>query len=714
MVGMEKPDFESIKTLIGTIGYLDKTFDDIFAEGEEQQRRIKAACSKLAAEKAKDALDEISVEELKNSKAGIRVSALRDAGFTTLGQIARAPEDDIQDINGIGEKQIEALRRIVTEFANSLSSGVTIVLDENCPELITDIYRYIRGERVRNDARGSAESLKEYTKKVASAGIITNGFWWFFSGKKRKEKTIEMAGEMYDFCNGALFNRLLNVVDAYHLAITVSEQEAMNSFSINGAEFYAVLEKLGTTKGNRPFVYESIPQELAEEISDFRLNLDGFRGNLRAYQEFGAKYILNQRKVLLGDEMGLGKTIQAIAAMTHIHAENAGFCHILVVCPASVLINWSREVGKFSNISTYILHGADIDEVFGRWIEYGGVAITNYESMGKIVDRIDNRMLLQMLVIDEAHYIKNPDAKRTMYIRRLDNESERIVLMTGTPLENKVDEMCNLIDFVRPDMTAKVREMALLSHVPEFRETLAPVYLRRTREQVLKELPPIDEEYEWCEMTDEDSAFYSESIRKRSFQDMRRVGFQLDDLSKSAKAQRLLELCDEARAEGRKVVIYSYFRETISKVERFLGDKCVGVISGDTRVESRQDIVDRFGNSEGGSILLCQIIAGGVGLNIQAASMVIFCEPQVKPSLTSQALSRVYRMGQVRNVTVYHLLCPYSIDEAMMDILEEKQIEFDNFANESVVAGAFDNLMDKEWIQRVIEEESRKQANLII
>ena len=94
--------------------------------------------------------------------------------------------------------------------------------------------------------------------------------------------------------------------------------------------------------------------------------------------------------------------------------------------------------------------------------------------------------------------------------------------------------------------------------------------------------------------------------------------------------------------------------------------------------------------------------------------MVIVCEHQIKPSLTSQALSRVYRMGQVRNVTVYHLLCPETIDEEMMRVLDEKQQEFDNYANESVVAGAFDNLMDKEWISNVIEKEAQKYLPAVL
>ena len=118
--------------------------------------------------------------------------------------------------------------------------------------------------------------------------------------------------------------------------------------------------------------------------------------------------------------------------------------------------------------------------------------------------------------------------------------------------------------------------------------------------------------------------------------------------------------------------------------------------------------MDRFTETPGGCILLCQIQAGGTGLNIQAAEIVIFCEPQIKPSLTRQAIARVYRMGQTRNVLVYHLLCENTVDEAVRDLLETKQAEFDLFADESALADAADNLLDREWIHRFVEEEQRR------
>jgi SNF2 family DNA or RNA helicase len=213
---------------------------------------------------------------------------------------------------------------------------------------------------------------------------------------------------------------------------------------------------------------------------------------------------------------------------------------------------------------------------------------------------------------------------------------------------------------------------------------------------------------EWSSMTPEDREAYAQQILAGNFMGARRVGFLQEDLGTSSKAQRLKELCMETEEAGRKGIVYSYFRETIDKVGVLLKERNAGIITGSTTPAERQEIVDRFEQAPAGSVLICQVQAGGTGLNIQAASIVIFCEPQIKPSLTWQALSRVYRMGQIRNVLVYHLLCPGTADDEMMRILEQKKIEFSSFADESAAADAYDNIMDKDWISRIIEEENEK------
>ena len=263
-------------------------------------------------------------------------------------------------------------------------------------------------------------------------------------------------------------------------------------------------------------------------------------------------------------------------------------------------------------------------------------------------------------------------------------------------------------------MVQNVRAYAGMRQLPEFREMLAPVYLRRQRDMVLEELPPMTVEEEWCGMTPEDAAAYGVEAIGGNFMGMRRVSFLQEDLQTSSKALRLLELCEQAVDERGKVVVYSYFRETIRKVCDFLGPMVVGSITGSTPPAERQDLIDKFTQMPEGAVLVCQIQAGGTGLNIQAAGVVIFCEPQIKPSLTWQAISRVYRMGQVQNVLVYHLLCQGTVDEAMQEILAIKEEEFDMFAHDSAIAEAADGLADKEWIRKVVEAERQKYLPAVV
>ncbi len=719
---MERPDLRKLKELVGSLSELEQHFLEIFRDGERRKGEIHALSVRIRKESAGASLKTVSVEELKNAGAGIPVDALLAAGYTNLEELAQAENWELTAIDGIGEKKAAAIRQITEEFLTRFAEHETIRLSveddgsqssAEARDLIHQIAIFRGGEAVRRDAAGLQPELHGFTEEIRSRDLIENRVQWFFSNRAKKEQTVQTVYEIMDFLKSPLFERVTHFIELFHQTQQITKDEAVADFTRNAAAYYVLLEQLGGSHIPQTLVYDSVPEQLAHEIDAFPLDLTAFQGDLRTYQTFGTKYILHQGRVLLGDEMGLGKTIQAIAAMAHLYAGDPT-AHFLIVSPLSVLVNWHREIRRFSTIRPYILHGEDLDTQFGKWRDGGGAAVTNYESMGRIIDAIDNRMKLKLLVIDEAHYIKNPQAQRTKHIHRLDDESERILMMTGTPLENHVEEMCALIDFIRPDMSGELRDMAKMSRFPQFREKLAPAYLRRTREQVLKELPPIEEEREWCRMTEADSRAYVEAIRERSFPAMRRVSFLQEDLKTSSKAGRLQELCGQAQSEGRKVVVYSFFRETIDKVVGLLGDSCAGVITGETDAVKRQTLIDGFADAPDGSILVCQIQAGGTGLNIQSASIVIFCEPQIKPSLENQAISRVYRMGQVRNVLVYRLLCEGSVDEAMVLRLEEKQAEFDAYADRSAMAEATENLVDQGWIKSFMEQESRKYLPMVV
>ncbi len=718
MAAERMPDFKEINRLIESLEMLDRSFQRITAEYEGHEEKVRQACAAQLKKESAEFLKEIPVEELKNSKAGIRISALQSAGYNTLYDLYKAENWKLQNIEGIGEKQISSIRSIIGEFLTRLSTRARIRLTPDRDDiasrtLIHEIARFRKIEQIRREAGPLTMSVHETIGALTAAVTIRSRFRWIFSFGGTKTDTIRAIGDILTYCRSAEYNLVRSLISQYGEAVNMGVLDAIEDFKKNSASYYAIIERMTGAGAKRELVYSSVPAQLAEEIDAFPLNLDRFKGNLRAYQEFGTRYILTMKRVLLGDEMGLGKTIQAIAAMTHLYGENRQ-SRFLVVCPASVMINWCREIQKFSDIPVNLLHGPLLEDALLSFTELGGAAVTNYESMGKIVGTIDNHLTLSMLVIDEAHYIKNPEAKRTQYIHALDDESERILLMTGTPLENKVREMCELIGFVRPDMVENVRTYAGMRQLPAFREMLAPVYLRRQRDMVLDELPPLTVEEEWCEMTAEDAAAYGVEVMCGNFMGMRRVSYLQEDLRTSSKAQRLFELCDQAMEGRQKVIVYSYFRETIRKVCDFLGPVVIGSITGSTPPEERQDLIDRFSQTPEGAVLVCQIQAGGTGLNIQAAGIVIFCEPQIKPSLTWQAISRVYRMGQVQNVLVYHLLCENTVDEAMQEILAVKEEEFDMFAHDSAIAEAADGLADKEWIRQIVEREKRKYLPAVI
>ena len=182
----------------------------------------------------------------------------------------------------------------------------------------------------------------------------------------------------------------------------------------------------------------------------------------------------------------------------------------------------------------------------------------------------------------------------------------------------------------------------------------------------------------------------------------------------SSKMERLLEISNEAFASGQKVIIFSYFRDVLTEVCRVLGDKALGPITGSVSPQQRQALVDAFSESSEPIALVGQIQAAGTGLNIQAASVIIICEPQIKPSLEVQAIARAHRMGQVRSVQVHRLLIPEGIDDLMTNMLMRKQEEFDAYARDSALANSSESAKDvnEESMAKVFVLEERKRLGI--
>lgn len=682
------------------------------ASVDKYREEIKKASDALVTQEVLKVLRDIPIEEINRDKRGFRVKALREHGYRTIADIAPASVYSISSVYGISEDAAYSIKRIVNDIVSKARQGIKIRLStdnktKEATQLVAAISKYRRGKTVADDCRKLVSANKQqidYATEDLNAAI--SGLKWLFASSSKKQKATEAYNTLIALRDSAYGREAETQLSALDTINNASSSEVWQDFATSSVQFFNILEEINPgILGNDDSMY-GLPEDLAREIQEECFFPDGLLCELRRYQEWGVKYALHQEKILLGDEMGLGKTVQAIATMVSLR--NTGATHFVVVCPASVITNWCREIRKMSLLSVTKVHGAGRKAALQSWIKSGGVAVTTYETTAYF--DLPEDFKFSMMVVDEAHYIKNPEARRTVNVKNISLHADRLMFMTGTALENKVDEMISLIGMLQPRIAYQVQGMAFMSAAPQFRKAVAPVYYRRKREDVLTELPELIESKEWCSLGRNEEEIYERAVLSKNYAEARRVSWNVDDIKNSSKAARLLELVNEAESEGRKVIVFSFFLDTIRKITLLLGDRCMNPINGSVTPQRRQEIIDEFDKAPAGTVLAAQIQSGGTGLNIQSASVVILCEPQFKPSIENQAISRAYRMGQTRNVLVYRLLCENTVDEKIMSTLESKQAIFDAFADKSAAAMESMELDDRTFGNIIKEEIDRINA----
>ena len=647
----------------------------------------------------------IPIEELYKEKKGYKVKVLKDLGLNTFLDISNISITSLIDMKGVGDSSAYALKEYIEELRKDIKKDVKIKLsaDNNTTlnyALINDLAKNIELNNINNfNLDDYKRDLNEIRHNIS---ILEKGlglFNRFFGSNKIKKDATDAFYYLYSLLNNEYKQQSKSIINTLKHIDNIDTHSSLNMFINDPISFINMLEKIipGITEHDQSDY--GLPKDLAEAIMAECIYPDGLLCSLRRYQEWGVKYILHQENVLLGDEMGLGKTIQAIAAMVSLR--NTGATHFIVVCPASVLSNWCREVKKFSTLIPTKIHGKDRIKAFESWKINGGVAVTTYETTGYLKL---NDFKYNMLVVDEAHYIKNPSANRTQNVVNLSKHAERKLFMTGTALENRVEEMISLISYLNPSISKKIEDMTNVYSSSDFRKTISNVYFRRRRDDVLNELPDLIENEIWCSLNDVEEDIYVRSVLDRKYAECRKLSWNVPDLKDSSKADSLLDIVEDAKNEDRKIIVFSFFLDTISKIAELLGENATQPITGSIPPEKRQMIIDDFNKAPAGKVLLAQIVAGGTGLSIQSASVVVLCEPQFKPSIENQAISRAYRMGQARNVLVYRLLCEDTIEEKIMDILKEKQMIFNEYADKS--EAALETLsIDEKTMGNIIQEE---------
>ena len=705
----EKPNYKQIKALLQQASAVDG-FMKTALEGQKAEiAEVRRAADEFYRDRFRSELEAMDVELLAQGKQGVRVANLRSAGIHNLYQLSEMSVPRLEALEGIGQQGAMKIHNLAQQIVDNTRKKLSVRIRVDDPKdadnkLIKALYVLLQHDAQRKLFSGLYDqNHKPLMKELEAAKPATGSIRWLFSGSAQKTAALEAVRSIEARITSAFGDQRL--LDAYQSASKADDTECRAHFRENAAAYYAALGQYCKHLNTEELPDTGLSKELLEAIEAQQIDLKYLNATLRDYQTFGVKYAIHQKRTLLGDEMGLGKTFQAMATMAALKA--AGKHHFMVVCPASVLINWQRELTKHTQLEVTKIHGAD-EAALLHWRENGDVAVTTFESISRF--DLPEKFKFDMLVVDEAHYVKNPDAQRTVAMQKLLAKTEGVLYMSGTPLVNRVDEMCFLVNCLQPEIAQKLEGVKNISTAEQFRQELAPVYLRRVRADVLKELPDLIEKQQWCELTNKEWTVYKEAVASGNLMAIRQVSWQMDSMEDSSKAKRLMEICNNAKEEGRKIIVFSFFRNTLEKVRQLLGDRCMDIISGDISPARRQEIVDEFNAAQPGAVLISQVQAGGTGLNIQSASVIVFCEPQLTPAIESQAVSRAYRMGQTRDVLVHRLLADDTIDERMLEILSGKQQEFDSFADDSVVGEGQLKSAEGSWVTKMVQQEQQRLA----
>lgn len=660
--------------------------------GEIPDAAKKAGNAVRTAETAKS-VRAMPIDRLRDAtRERVRVQPLRDAGIRTVQDVLDR-EFAIAGLRGIGPQSARAIVGAAREIRSSVYAEMPVRIDlKHRDDDTTMLLALLSGWRALRRTRIGATDSTLVMGLESLTTVIDSGLSQLI--------LFEGAAKRKDFPRA--IRELTERAEVLETAMQLPN-DPWGDFRAAPADYYVMLQELGLLVEDEQSSTGGLPSDVVERVRAFELDTTHLSVSLRGYQAFGARFSLVQKKVIIGDEMGLGKTIEALTVLAHLHGK--GKRHSIVICPAAVLTNWMREVSAKSELHPRRLYGVGREDSLRDWARLGGVGVTTFGSLGWLEESLPDRFHVACVVVDEAHYIKNPQALRSIRTCELIERAEHALLLTGTPLENRVEEFKALVSYVNPKLVVDATDLR-----PKlFRKQVATAYLRRNQEDVLTELPELIETDEWISMSPADRAEYRSAVLEGNFAGLRQAAMVVK--RGSAKLERLIEIVDEAQSNCRRVLVFSQFLKVLDTVVEALGERAVGPLKGSVPALKRQQMVDDFSTSGFGSVLVAQITAGGIGLNIQAASVVIICEPQLKPTSEWQAIARSRRMGQLEAVQVHRLLSDEGVDVRITELLERKREIFAEFAARSELAEqapeAFD-ISEAELVKEVLQAERRR------
>ncbi len=474
-----------------------------------------------------------------------------------------------------------------------------------------------------------------------------------------------------------------------------------------------VLEEHNAIVSNRSRHYRELIKTFKTIAdSDFETP-ESLRGTLRPYQTAGYQWLMTLYQCgfggILADDMGLGKTLQMIAVFEHLRQTRPGATH-LVVCPASLVYNWIDEIHRFAPElkATPIAGTRDARAALIAGGEHADVLVTSYDLFKRDVAAYE-ALSIDIAVLDEAQFIKNQSSAAARSVKAL--RCAHRFAMTGTPVENRLSELWSIFDFLMPgflygyDAFRRELETPIVKHEDgraqaRLRGMVAPFVLRRLKKDVLRDLPAKNEEQRRVPLEGRQRKLYDAQVLKlkrllndTSDEDFRHSKIQvLAELTRlrqiccdpsllydpyedeSAKRDALMELLTTAVAGGHKVLVFSQFTSMLSLIEADLNREGLSymLLTGETDKKERLRLANSF-NQDQTNVFLISLRAGGTGLNLVGADIVVHYDPWWNYAVEQQATDRAHRIGQTRAVTVYKLIAKDTVEERIVALQDSKR-----------------------------------------
>lgn len=488
-----------------------------------------------------------------------------------------------------------------------------------------------------------------------------------------------------------------NELASTHLDLTLSQAMFLNSnYDIDQSDHH--FDEMIQTITSHDYVQQVVPEHLKATLRDYQINGYSWLKMLNQFHLGG----------ILADDMGLGKTLQTITFLyDEIQQNNQPN---LIICPTSLVYNWEEEIKKFAPSIRYLIVSGSIQrrkEKIDHIKDYQ-LIITSYPLLKKDIEYYKN-IHFNHCFLDEAQYIKNPTSQNARSVKLI--RANTRYALTGTPMENSLDELWSIFDFIMPGMLLSHNKFRKLYEIPiikgkdkqikrKLMNRIKPFILRRMKTEVLSELPDKIESKYTIELTQEQKNLYVstlETMRQSLNKDIEKDGFEKSQLKILTALTRLRQLCnhpslyiqnyygssgkldalneiiDEALQNNHKILIFSQFTSMLHIIEDQLKIKEIPYVylDGNTPMEQRVKYVKNF-NEGDTPIFLVSLKAGGTGLNLTGANMVIHVDPWWNPAVEQQATDRAYRIGQTKNVQVIKLVTKGTIEEKIYDLQQQK------------------------------------------